>query len=215
MPQASWFTRLSPLGSIVGALLTGISLFFPLIQEEPLPFRGGGSDVFTPTLNGGWLLRSFLTPQSQLSPWVTWSYALLVALAVITLGVGIVAWFRQASTPGVVIWIRAIAAVGGLVALIWFLEGAQLLNFHIFGTTSLRFSMGFGIVFLALGTALSALGLGPVGIGALVGAAIGYLFFSPLALFAVPIVPITCLLGTFVGWLIQRAMSKSTSVASS
>lgn len=127
-----------------------------------------------------------------------------------------VAWFLRASTPGVVNWIRAIAAVGGLVALIWFLEGAELLNFHLFGTTSLRFSMGFGIVLLALGTALSALGLGPVGIGALVGAAIGYLFFfSPLALFAVPIVPVTCLLGTFVGWLIQRAMSKSTPVASS
>jgi len=115
-----------------------------------------------------------------------------------------------------VIWIRAIAAVGGLVALIWFLEGVELLNFHIFGTTSLRFSISFGIVFLALGTALSALGLGPVGIGALVGAAIGYLFFfSPLALFAVPIVAVTCLLGTFVGWLIQRTMSKSTPIASS
>src|SRR5438067_8865530 len=102
MPQASWFTRLSPLGSIVGALLTGISLFFQLILEEP-PFRGEGSDVFLPTLNGGWLLRSLLTPQGQISPGVTWSYALLVALAVITLCVGIVAWFRQASTPGVVI----------------------------------------------------------------------------------------------------------------
>jgi len=52
MPQASWFTRLGPLGSILGALLTGLSLLFQLIQTELLPFRGGGSDVFLPTLNG-------------------------------------------------------------------------------------------------------------------------------------------------------------------
>jgi hypothetical protein len=221
MLQSSWFTRLDPLGSILGALLTGISLFFPLFLIAPAPFTGReGSDVFLPTLNGGWLLRSLLTPQNQLSPGVTWSFALLVALAAITLGVGMATWFLQAHVPGVVSWIRAIAAVGGLVALLWLLEGVALLNFQVGfgpgGSGSPKISMGFGMALPVLGTALSALGLGVVGIDALVGAGIGYLvFLTPLGILALFIGPITCILGALVGWWIARATSKGTPASSS
>ena len=161
---------------------------------------------------------SFLTPKPDIfsgSP----VFALLVVLTLITLGTSIPALLLQANVSGVVIWIRALAAISSVLVLLWFLAGVELLNYHLGGVTGLptvRFSPGFGIAFLLLGTALSALGLGSVGIGAVVGACIGFLlFFTPLAFFAVIIGTITCILGALVGWWIQRASSKSTSVASS
>ena len=146
-------------------------------------------------------------------------FALLMLLALITLGTSIPALLLQANVSGVVSWIRTLAAISSLAVLLWFLEGVALLNFHLgFGTggiASPRFSPGFGIAFLVLGAALSALGLGRVGIGAVVGGCIGFLlFFTPLSYFAFIVGTITCILGTLVGWWIQRASSKSTRVAS-
>lgn len=219
MRQASWFTRVGSLVSILGTLLTGISLFLPLILTEP-PIDPQFPDPYPPTLNGVWLLGSLFSPQSQVSSLMTLLFVLLVVLALIVLGTSIAALLLQANVSGVVSWIRALAAIGSVVALLWFLEGVAALNYHVgFGTGSIRsprFSAGFGVAFVVSGTALSALGLGPVGIGVVVGAGIGYLFFlTPLALLAFLIGTITCILGALIGWWIQRASSRSTPVASS
>ena len=220
MRQVSWFTRLGPSVSILGTLLTGISLFLPLILTQP-PIAPGLTDPYPPTLDGAWLLGSLFSPQNQVSSLGTILFVLLIVLALVTLGTSIAALLLQANVSGVISWIRGFAAISGLAVLLWFLEVVELLNYHVFGTgsiTSPRFSLGFGVAFLVAGTALGALGLGLVGIGALVGIAIGYLFLfilTSFALLAFPIGVITCILGALVGWWIQRATAKSTSVVSS
>ena len=219
MQQATWFTRLGPLGSILGAILTEISIFLPLILTRP-PLDARFSDPYPPMLDGVWLLRLLFSSQSQFSSLLPLLLALLVVLALITLGTSISALFLQANVSGVVSWIRVLAAMSSLAVLLWFLEGVALLNVHLgFGTggiASPRFSPGFGIVFLVLGATLSALGLGRMGIGALVGVCIGFLlFFTPLFFFAFIVGTITCILGGLVGWWIERASSKSTPIASS
>ncbi|GAC1425633.1 MAG: hypothetical protein NVSMB54_10410 [Ktedonobacteraceae bacterium] len=122
----------------------------------------------------------------------------------------------QANTPRVVSWVRTLAVMGSLVVLVWFFEGVEALNFVEAGFPSASFSLGLGAGMLGIGTALSALGLGRIGIGAAVGTGIGYLFFySPFGRVAFFIAPITCLLGTLIGWGIQRASLKKTLTASS
>jgi hypothetical protein len=219
MRQTSWFTRLGPLVSIIGALLTGTSFFLPLILTQP-PLAPGLTDPYPPVLDGVWLLGSLFSPQSQVSSLGTFLFVLLIVLALITLGTSITVLLLQTNLSGVVSRVRAVAVIGSLAVALWFLEVVVALNYHIgFGTgaiTSPRFSVGFGIAFLVSGTALSALGLGPVGVGAVVGIGIGYLFLlTPLGLLAFPIGLVTCILGALVGWWIQRASSKSSPVASS
>lgn len=221
MRQASWFTRLGPLVSILGTLLTGITLFLPLILTQP-PIAPGFTDLFPSVLNGAWLLGSLFTPQSQISSLGTILFALLLVLALVTLGTSIAALLQQANVTGVVSWIRGFAAISSVAVGLWFLEVVEALNYHIgFGTgavSSPRFDMGFGLAFLVIGTALSALGVGLVGVGAVVGIAIGYLFLfilTSFALLAFPIGAITCILGAVVGWWIQRATTRSTPVVSS
>ncbi len=221
MRQASWFTRLGPLVSILGAVLTGISLFLPLILTQP-PVAPGFTDPFPPTLNGVSLLSSLFTPQSQISSLGTFLFALLIVLALVTLATSIAALIQRTNVSGVVSWIRGFAAISGVAVALWFVEVVELLNYHVgFGTgavSSPRFDIGFGLAFVVIGTALSALGVGLLGVGAVVGIAIGYLLLfilTSFALLAFPIGVITCILGTLVGWWIQRATAKSTSVASS
>lgn len=219
MQQATWYTRLGPSGSMLGAILTGMSIFLPLILTGPPPDTRF-PDPYPPTLNGVWILRSLFSSQRQFSSLLPLLLALLVVLALITLGTSISALLLQANVSGIVSWMRILAAMSSLVVLLWFLEGVALLNVHLgFGTggmASPRFSPGFGIVFLVLGAILSALGSGRMGIGALVGVGIGFLlFFTPLFFFAFIIGTITCMLGGLLGWWRERASSKSTPVASS
>ena len=80
---------------------------------------------------------------------MTLLFVLLVVLALITLGTSVAALLLQANVSGVVSWIRALAAISSVVALLWFLEGVTALNYQVgFGTGSIRaprFSVGFGV----------------------------------------------------------------------
>ena len=202
--------------SILGAILIVIGFFFPIILTYP-PVNTRFPDPYPPILDGVSLIRSLFSSQS-LPFLLVLLFALLILLALITLGTTIPAVLPKANVSGVVSWIRTLAAIISILVLLWFLGGVTLLNFHVgfgpgsLGITSPRFEPGFGIAFLLIGAVLSALGLGRVGIGAVVGASIGYLFFFTQLVFfgfALIIGPITCILGALVGWWIQRASLKS------
>ncbi|GAC1401662.1 MAG: hypothetical protein NVSMB49_16600 [Ktedonobacteraceae bacterium] len=208
MQQASWSTRLGPLVSVLGALLSVISIFLPLILTGP-PSDAQRSNSYPPTLDGVWLLRSLFSSQNQTFSSISPLFALLMVLTLITLGTSIPALLLHANVSRVVSWIRALAAMSSVLVLLWFLEDVQGLNFREAGPPGM-FSQGFGIALLVVGTVVSALGLGLIGIGTVVGGCIGFLLSFPLLpYFAFIVDTITCLLGTLVGWWRQRATLKN------
>lgn len=212
MSQASWFTRWGPLSSLIGALLTILGLFLPLIVTVPVP-NTRISDPYPSTLDGVWLLRSLASQNSEFSR-VSAYVPLLLTLALISLGTSSVMMRLQDNTPRVVNWIRMLAILGSLIVLLWFIVGVQRMDYVEAGLPPAWFSLGLGTAVLVVGIALSALGLGRIGIGAAVGAGISYLLFPfPIVIFY--IIPIICLLGVLIGWRIQRASLKKTLTASS
>ena len=211
MQQTSRNSRLGLLGSLLGAVLTVLSIFLPLILTEPV-LDTRFSDPYPPTLDGVWMLRS-LASQSRVSSEVSVYIPMLLVLALFTLGTSSVLLFLQDNPLPVVNWIRTLTTIGALIVLLWFIEGVEGLNFVEAGLPPAKFSLGLGTVMVEIGIALSALGLGLVGIGAMVGVGLGYLFFfSPFAKVDFFITPLTCLLGALIGWRIQRAASKKARV---
>src|SRR3984893_15126534 len=220
MQESSWLTRLGAFVSILGAIVTVIGFFFPIILTYPA-VDTRFPDPYPPILDGVALIRSLFSAQIP-SFLLVLLVALLILLALITLGTTIPAVLPKANVSGVVSWIRTLAASISILVLLWFLGGVSLLNFHVgfgpggIGATSPRFGPGFGIAFLLIGAVLSALGLGRLGIGAVVGACIGFIFLlTPLDFLAFIVGTITCILGTLVGAWMQRASLKKRLTASS
>ena len=201
--QTSSIARVGAVVSILGGILTVIGF------SLPVAFTSGNTnyiDTYPPVLNGWHLLSSM--PQAA-------SFALLAfLLAIVIIGTSALTALRKGFPT--VVKTRTVATIVSITVQLW-LPWRIIFPSIAFSpdgaAASPHISLDMGIAVMLAGTLLSVLGLGLVGIGAVIGALVICLaFFLPYVGYLLYIYDggmLVCLAGSIIGALIGRKILRA------